>query len=154
MKEGEIMKSGIIDEIDIKILKLLQDDARISVSSIAKKLYLSAPTVKTRLDNLKEKDIIKGYYVEIDNSVYENVIKCFVEIEVAPNLKEELYKILIDSPNVVECERVTGEYSLITKVIFKNTIEMDKFINKIQYYGKTRTQIIFSTIINHRGIEL
>jgi len=148
------MKSGIIDEIDIKILKLLQDDARISISTIAKELYLSAPTVKTRLDSLKDKGIIKGYYVEIDNSIYENVIKCFIEIEVSPNLKDELYKILIDSPNVVECERVTGEYSLITKAIFKNTIELDKFINKIQYYGKTRTQIIFSTIINHRGIEL
>ncbi len=148
------MKNSIVDEIDIKILKLLQDDARISIKSIANKLFLSAPTVKTRLDSLKEKGIIKGYYVEIDNSVYENIIKCFVEIEVAPNLKEELYKILIDSPNVIECERVTGEYSLITKVIFKNTIEMDRFINKIQYYGKTRTQIIFSTIINHRGIEL
>ncbi len=148
------MKNTVIDEIDLKILKLLQDDARISVKAIAEKLFLSAPTVKTRMDALKEKGIIKGYYVEIDNSVYENIIKCFVEIEVAPTKKDELYKILIDSPNVVECERVTGEYSLITKVIFKNTVEMDKFINKIQYYGKTRTQIIFSTIINRRGVDL
>ena len=148
------MKNTVIDEIDLKILRLLQDDARISAKSIADKLFLSAPTVKTRMNTLKEKGIIKGYYVEIDNSVYENVIKCFVEIEVSPTKKEELYKILIDSPNVVECERVTGEYSLITKVIFKNTIEMDKFINKIQYYGKTRTQIIFSTIINRRGVQL
>ncbi len=148
------MKNTIIDEIDLKILKLLQDDARISVKSIAEKLFLSAPTVKSRMDTLKEKGVIKGYYVEIDNSVYENVIKCFVEIEVSPTKKDELYKILIESPNVVECERVTGEYSLITKVIFKNTIEMDKFINKIQYYGKTRTQIIFSTIINRRGVNL
>lgn len=148
------MKNTVIDEIDLKILKLLQDDARISVKAIAEKLFLSAPTVKTRMDALKEKGIIKGYYVEIDNSVYENIIKCFVEIEVAPTKKDELYKILIDSPNVVECERVTGEYSLITKVIFRNTVEMDKFINKIQYYGKTRTQIIFSTIINRRGVDL
>lgn len=148
------MKNTIIDEIDLKILKLLQDDARISVKAIADKLFLSAPTIKSRMDTLKEKGIIKGYYVEIDNSVYENVIKCFVEIEVSPTKKDELYKILIESPNVVECERVTGEYSLITKVLFKNTIEMDKFINKIQYYGKTRTQIIFSTIINRRGVNL
>ena len=148
------MKNKLIDEIDLKILKLLQDDARISVKAIAEELYLSAPTVKSRMDALKEKGVIKGYYVEIDNSVYENVIKCFVEIEVSPTKKDELYKILIESTNVVECERVTGEYSLITKVIFKNTVEMDKFINKIQYYGKTRTQIIFSTIINRRGVEL
>ena len=146
--------TGIIDDVDLKIIKLLQDDARASVKAIAEKLFLSAPTVKARMDALKEKGIIKGYYVEIDNSVFSNVIKCYVEIEVDPKLKTELYDILINSPQVIECERVTGEFSLIAKVIFKNTVEMDKFINKIQYYGKTRTQIIFSTIINHRGISL
>ena len=146
--------TGIIDDVDLKIIKLLQDDARASVKAIAEKLFLSAPTVKARMDALKEKGIIKGYYVEIDNSVFSNVIKCYVEIEVDPKLKAELYDILINSPQVIECERVTGEFSLIAKVIFKNTVEMDKFINKIQYYGKTRTQIIFSTIINHRGITL
>ena len=148
------MKKSVIDEIDYKILKILQDDAKISAKEIAKKLYLSAPTVKSRIDSMTERGIIKGYYVEIDNSIFENVIRCFVEIEVSPSKKDELYKILFDSPNVIECERVTGEYSLIATVVFKNTVEMDLFINKIQYYGKTRTQIIFSTIINHRGISL
>ena len=146
--------NDIIDEIDFKIIKLLQDDARASVKAIAENLFLSAPTVKSRMDALKEKGIIKGYYVEIDNSVFSNVIKCYVEIEVDPKLKNELYDILKNSPQVIECERVTGEFSLIAKVIFKNTIEMDKFINKIQFYGKTRTQIIFSTIINRRGVSL
>ena len=69
------MKNTVIDEIDLKILRLLQDDARISAKSIADKLFLSAPTVKTRMNTLKEKGIIKGYYVEIDNSIYENVIR-------------------------------------------------------------------------------
>lgn len=149
MKNNEI-----VDEIDLKIIKLLQDDARVPVKVIAEKLFLSAPTIKNRMDILKQKGIIKGYYVEIDNSVFSNVIKCYVEIEVDPKLKEELYDMLQNSPQVIECERVTGEFSLITKVIFKNTVEMDKFINKIQHYGKTRTQIIFSTIINHRGVPL
>ena len=149
MKNNEI-----VDEIDLKIIKLLQDDARVPVKVIAEKLFLSAPTIKNRMDVLKQKGIIKGYYVEIDNSVFSNVIKCYVEIEVDPKLKEELYDMLLNSPQVIECERVTGEFSLITKVIFKNTVEMDKFINKIQHYGKTRTQIIFSTIINHRGVPL
>lgn len=148
------MKNNLVDEIDLKIIKLLQDDARMPVKTIAEKLYLSAPTIKSRMNALKENGVIKGYYVEIDNSVFSNVIKCYIEIEVQPKLKEELFEILINSPQVIECERVTGEFSLIAKVVFKNTVDMDKFINKIQYYGKTRTQIIFSTIINHRGISL
>lgn len=147
------MKDRVVDNLDLKILRFLQDDAKITVKEIASKLEISAPTVKSRIDALQENGVIKGYYVEIDNSVFENVIKCFVEIEVSPDRKEELYKILNDSKNVIECDRVTGEYSLIAKVIFKNTLEMDRFINKIQYYGKTRTQIIFSTLINRRGVD-
>lgn len=143
------MKNTEIDEIDLKILKLLQNDARVSVKAIADNLYLSAPTVKSRINEMTEKGIIKGYYTEIDNSIFENIIKCYIEIEVSPSLKSELYQVLNESPQVVECDRVTGEYSLIAKVIFKNTIEMDKFINKLQHFGRTRTQIIFSSIINH-----
>lgn len=148
------MKNCTVDDIDLKILKLLQDDARVSVKAIADKLYLSAPTVKSRINDMTEKGIIKGYYAEIDNSVFENVIKCYIEIEVAPAKKEDLYKVLNESPQVIECDRVTGEYSLIAKVVFKNTLEMDKFINKLQHYGRTRTQIIFSSIINHRKLVI
>ena len=100
----------------------------------------------------KDKGIIKGYYADIDNSIFENVIKCYIEIEVSPVLKDELYKVLNESTQVLECDRVTGEYSLIAKVIFKNTVEMDKFINMLQHFGRTRTQIIFSSIINRRKI--
>ena len=148
-----MLKNKNIDDIDLKILKILQDDARASVKAIADTLFLSAPTVKTRINDMTKKGIIKGYYTEIDNSLFENVIKCYIEIEVSPTVKDDLYKVLNDSPQVIECDRVTGEYSLIAKVIFKNTIEMDKFINKLQHYGRTRTQIIFSSIINHRKLE-
>ena len=148
-----MLKNKNIDDIDLKILKILQDDARASVKAIADTLFLSAPTVKTRINDMTKKGIIKGYYTEIDNSLFENIIKCYIEIEVSPTVKDDLYKVLNDSPQVIECDRVTGEYSLIAKVIFKNTVEMDKFINKLQHYGRTRTQIIFSSIINHRKLE-
>ncbi|MBR5192667.1 MAG: Lrp/AsnC family transcriptional regulator, partial [Clostridia bacterium] len=87
------MKDRVVDNLDLKILRFLQDDAKITVKEIASKLEISAPTVKSRIDALQENGVIKGYYVEIDNSVFENVIKCFVEIEVSPDRKEELYKI-------------------------------------------------------------
>ena len=146
------MKKKEVDDIDLKILKILQNDARTTVKAIAKELFISAPTVKSRIDDMTKSGIIKGYYTEIDNSIFENVIKCYIEIEVSPEQKDELYKVLNESRQVLECDRVTGEYSLIAKVIFKNTVEMDKFINKLQHFGRTRTQIIFSSIINSRKI--
>ena len=52
------MRYSNIDEIDLKILRLLQNDARISVKAIAEQIYASAPTVKARIDSLTERGII------------------------------------------------------------------------------------------------
>ena len=122
------------------------------VKLIAEKIFASAPTVSARIESLTERGIIKGYYTDIDTSVFENVMKSYIDIEVSPERKEELYDFLRKSPQVVECDRVTGEYSLLVKVIFKNTVEMDKFINALQKYGRTKTQIVFSSVIEHRGV--
>lgn len=146
------MRYENVDETDLKILRLLQNDARISVKTIAEKIYASAPTVSSRIESLTKRGIIKGYYADIDTSVFDNVIKSYIDIEVSPERKEELYDFLRASPQVVECDRVTGEYSLLVKVVFRNTVDMDKFINALQRFGRTKTQIVFSSIIEHRGV--
>ena len=148
------MKYNEIDELDLKILRILQNDARMPVKAIAEKIFASAPTVRARIESLTERGIIKGYYTEIDVSKIDNVITSYIDIEVSPERKEELYDFLRSSPQVVEASRVTGEYSILLKVIIKNTLEMDKFINALQRYGRTKTQIVFSSIIEHRGVIL
>ena len=111
------MKKKEVDDIDLKILKILQNDARTTVKAIAKELFISAPTVKSRIDDMTKSGIIKGYYTEIDNSIFENVIKCYIEIEVSPEQKDELYKVLNESRQVLECDRVTGEFFNIKSCI-------------------------------------
>ena len=143
-----------IDELDLKILRLLQNDARISLKSIAERVFVSTPTVAARIEDMTERGIIKGYYTEIDNSVFENVIKAYIDMEVSPAEKEKLYDYLRSSLQVIECSRVTGEYSLLIKVVFKNARDMDKFLNELQRFGRTKTQIVFSSVIDHRGVIL
>ena len=69
-----------IDELDLKILRLLQNDARISLKSIAERVFVSTPTVAARIEDMTERGIIKGYYTEIDNSIFENVIKADIDM--------------------------------------------------------------------------
>ena len=57
-------------------------------------------------------------------------------------------------PNVIECSCVTGDYAMLLEVQFANTGELDDFINKLQRFGKTRTQIVFSTAVSHRGAPI
>ena len=148
------MKDTILDKLDKDILKAIANDAKMPVKKIAEVVYASVPTVNSRIIELTNKGIIKGYYTEIDNTVFEDSIKCYIDIEISPSHREKLYEYLKESPNVISCDRVTGEYSLMVQAIFKNTYEMDKFINSIQLYGRTKTQIVFSSIIPYRNVIL
>ena len=148
------MKDTTLDKLDKDILKAIANDAKMPVKKIAEIVYASVPTVNSRITELTAKGVIKGYYTEIDNSIFEDSIKCYIDIEISPAQREKLFDYLKESPNVISCDRVTGEYSLMLQAIFKNTYEMDKFINNIQLYGRTKTQIIFSSVIPYRNVIL
>lgn len=50
--------------------------------------------------------------------------------------------------NVIECNCVTGDYSMLLEVLFENTMELDRFIGELQYFGRTKTLIVFSTSVD------
>ena len=77
-------------------------------------------------------------------------IKAFINLEVEPNQKQEFYPYIESCCNVVECNCVTGDFSMLIEVVFKDTATLDKFIGELQHFGKTKTQIVFSTSVEHR----
>ena len=86
----------------------------------------------------------------IQNSIL--TVKAFISLEVEPSQKPEFYPYIEGCPNVMECNCVTGDYSMFIKVCFHTTQELDQFINQLHRFGRTRTQIVFSTPVEHRGI--
>ena len=71
-----------------------------------------------------------------------------------PKRKPEFYPFIQACPNVLECNCVTGAYSMLIKVCFPSTMELDTFIGQLQKYGNTETQIVFSTPVPSRGIDV
>ena len=140
-----------LDETDLKILRILQNNARVSARAIAEEVYVSAPTVAARIETMRREGVIRGYYTDVSPAAFGNTIRAYMDMEVTPGKRNELYEFLRNCPQVIECNRVTGEYSLLIELLFRNTDEMGKFINQVQHYGRTQTQIVFSTVINHRG---
>lgn len=142
------------DEIDRQIISLLMKNARMPVKEIAKELYLTSPTVSTRIKKLKESGIITGFHTSVDLSSFGYNIKAFVNLEVDPKDKQEFYDFIEKIPNVIECNCVTGDYSMIIEVAFKRTEELDHLINVLQKYGHTKTLIVFSTSVEHRDVPV
>ena len=142
-----------MDNIDRKILTILQQNARTPLKVIAEQVFLSSPAVSARIERLEAAGYILGYQAQLSCAAMGYQIKAFINLEVGPNQKPEFYPYIENCPNVMECNCVTGDYSMLVEVCFHTTQELDQFINQLHRFGRTRTQIVFSTPVEHRGIS-
>ena len=143
-----------MDDIVRKILKLLQENARTSLKTIAEKTFLSSPAVSSRIERMEREGIILGYEAQVDPIKLGYHILAFINLNVLPEDKPKFYAYANGVPNILECSCVTGEYSMLMKVAFPSTRELDIFVGQLQTYGKTSTQIVFSTHVGPRGVDV
>ena len=142
-----------MDAIDKKILNMLQENARISLKELSNACFISSPAIAARINKLEKSGIINGYHMSINLDAIDYHVKAFVMVQLETRQKDEFYPYVQSVPNVIECNCVTGDFPEVMEVAFPTTAELDSFINEIQRrFGKTSTQIVFSTSVENRGI--
>lgn len=139
-----------LDDIDTQILTILQDNARTSLKDIAKKVFMSPTAVGARIDRMLEEGVLEGFTTRINPEAMAHNIKAFINLQIEPDRKAEFAEYIEGVLNVVECNSVTGDYSMLIEVRFPTTADLDQFIGELQHFGKTKTQIVFSTLVKHR----
>ena len=143
-----------MDKVDLKLIELLQENARYPLKHLAEEVYLSPPAVSSRIERLEKSGILTGYRATADQLKLGYNIIAFINLEISPKEKATFYPFISECPNVIECNCVTGKYSMHIKVAYKTTMELDAFIGKLQKFGNTETQIVFSTPVEPRGINV
>lgn len=141
-----------MDDIDLKIITLLQQNARIPLKVLAEQVYLSSPAAAARIEKLENEGIISAYRAELDLKKVGFPIIAFIHLELDPKLKPTFYPFIQSSPNVLECTCVTGRFSQLIKVAFESTEALDAFVGELNSFGPTETQIAFSSPQPPRGI--
>lgn len=142
-----------MDQIDAKLIMLLQQNARVSLKELAKEVFLTTPAVSAESKTGKRR-YHHGYSAKINPIKLGYHITAFVNLELQPTQKKIFYPFIEKIPNVIECNCVTGTYSMLMKVAFPSTIELETFIGRLQKFGKTQTQIVFSTPVQPRGLNI
>ena len=143
-----------MDSIDYKIISLLQKNGRAPLKQLAEEVYLSSPATAARIDRLEKEGIITGYTACIDHKKLGYPIIAFINLELQPSQKPTFYPFVCNHPNVLECNCVTGHYSMMIKVAFESTEMLDNFIGQMGQFGITETHIVFSTAGERRGIDV
>ena len=143
-----------MDAIDLKIITILQKNARTPLKVLAKDVFLSSPATAARISRLEKEGIIEGYSAQINLKNVGMPITAFINLELNPEQKPTFYPFICSHPNVLECNCVTGRYSQLIKVAFDTTEALDSFIGVLNNFGHTETQIAFSSPQPTRGIGL
>ena len=143
-----------MDAIDLKIITLLQNNARMPLKLLAEQVFLSSPATAARIEKLEREGILESYTANINLKKAGDPIIAFIQLDLNPKLKPTFYPFIRSNPNVLECNCVTGRYSQLIKVAFESTESLDAFIGELNSYGNTETQIAFSTPQPPRGLGI
>ena len=147
-----------IDEIDAKILMLLQNQGRMKRNRIAEEVGLSVPSVSERMRKLEERGIITGYYAVVDAKRMHVDITAFIRVMVESS---DDYEQFVDKatklPEVLEVHSVTGEGSHILKIRTQNTTTLERLLANLQSWPSvhgTSTSIVLSTYKETRSLDI
>lgn len=137
------------DEIDIKILEILQKEGRTKRNELADRVGLSLPAVSERLKKLEESGIIRGYYARLDHHLLGNDVTAFIFATIDSS---KHFSSFVEHANntaeILECHAITGEGTHLIKIRTENTAGLEKLLGKIQSWqgvAKTTTSVVLST---------
>jgi Lrp/AsnC family transcriptional regulator, leucine-responsive regulatory protein len=144
------MKNASLDPVDAKLLLALSADARISNAALARKVKLSGPSVAERLKRMEEAGVIQGYAARIDPAALGLPIAAWLRIRPIPGQLQKVADILRGLPEIVECDRITGEDCFIARAYVKTVNDLERLIDKIIPWAMTNTSIIQSSPVERR----
>lgn len=124
----------MIDEIDLEIIKILQQDARVALSYISKQVNLSVPAVSERIKKLEGKGYIRKYTALLEAKKFDKNLTCFCFVTLNYMEKNiEIFKEIVKKePDIIECHCITGKYEYLLKIMTKDTETLEKLLNLIR----------------------
>jgi len=138
------------DDLDIKILNILQKNGRTKRNVIAESIGLSIPSVSERLHKLEEKGIIEGYFTKVNRKSFGYDIMAYILVTMESSKFYKGFTAKVEKvPQILECHSVLGEGSHLLKAIVKNTESLERLLSEIQSWqgvSSTKTTFVLSTI--------
>ncbi len=143
------IKNSNIDELDLKILKILSVDGRKNKSTIAEDLKRSPNTIIKHINDLEEDGVIKNYGVQIDYEKLGYEIIAIIELTISKGKMIEVENKLAENPHIFGVYDVTGAYDALILARFKSRGKLSEMIKEIhtsQYIEGTNTHIVLNII--------
>ncbi|HEV2673947.1 MAG TPA: Lrp/AsnC family transcriptional regulator [Aliidongia sp.] len=141
---------GALDALDTEILRALTEDARTPIRDLARKIGLSAPSTTERVRRLEEAGVIEGYTVRINPAAVGLPLGAYLRIRPMPGELTRVAEMLAALPQIIACDRVTGDDCFIAKALVPTVADLETLIDGLLPYASTNTSVIVSTTVAQR----
>ncbi|WP_306114835.1 MULTISPECIES: Lrp/AsnC family transcriptional regulator [unclassified Roseovarius] len=143
-----------LDSVDAAILRELCADARIPRAELSRRVGLSAPSVADRVRRLEDVGVITGYGARIDPARLGYGVTILIRARPVPGEMKNMIEAIQETPQIVTCDRVSGEDCFVARAHVRDVAEMEAVIDRIVPFGATNSSIVQSSPIEERLIEL
>jgi Lrp/AsnC family transcriptional regulator, leucine-responsive regulatory protein len=143
-----------LDDTNLGLLAELQDNARLSVAELGRRVGLSAPAVAERLARMEQDGVITGYRAEINPKALGYALSAVIRVRPMPGQVRRVAEVAVATPEVVDCRRITGEDCYILTAHVRSVEHLEEVIDRFVGHGQTTTSIVQSAPVAGRGVAL
>src|SRR6266852_1165042 len=146
--------NSILDKSNVQLLGELLKEPRLAMAELARRLKMSAPDVTDRVQRLEDAGVIAGYRLAIDPRALGFPVTAFVRIRPEPRQLQKVAELAVETPEVVECHRITGDDCFLLKVHVAAVEQLETILDRFLPYGQTTTSIVQSSPVPTRALPL
>jgi len=139
-----------VDAVDARILTVLDADARLSMSELGRMVGMSAPSVSDRVRRLEAAGIIRGFTLDVDSRALGYQIRAMVRIRPLPGKLHLVEKLIQDTPQFIECDKITGDDPFLARLVVHSIEEMDDVLEALSDHAVTSTAVIKASSVRRR----
>lgn len=143
-----------MDDADRRLLREVQDNARLTRTELGRRVGLSASAVAERLRRLEEAGAIVAYRAELNPEALGFQMAAILRIKPVLGELKKIAEIAAVTPEVIECHRVTGEDCYVMHILFRSIDELEDLIDRFTPFGQTTTSIVNATPVPRRGLTV
>jgi len=151
LRDANAYEANLLDDVNTRVLGELAGDGRVSMAELGRRVGLSAPAVAERVQRLERAGVITGYRAELDPAALGFPVSAVVRIRPAPGQLQRVREIAAETPEVGECNRITGDDCYLLRLHLRSIDELEEVLDRFTPHGQTTTSIVHSTPVPRRG---
>ena len=145
--------TSALDTTDARLLTELQENARLTHAELGRRVNLSPPAVAERLRRLEGDGVVTAYRAEVDPKTLGYTLGVIMRIRPSARQLHKVAELARETPEVVECHRITGEDCFFMKLHLRDVEHLEEVLDRFILYGQTTTSIIQSSPVPRRGVS-